>query len=192
MSDSIFPRKIEMIAGGASLIEQVDAGVGGHRPVVVFARPVDPGERLLVQQRLETVPGRNPLQRLHQQHLMVARDVTRLEQGRDLILSRRHLVVPGLHRHAQPVQLPLGLGHKGEHPGRNGSEIVVFQLLALGRLGSEERPLAGQQVGPLVEQLAVHQEVFLLRSDGGDDPGDPLVGAEHPENSKRLLGERLD
>ena len=80
---------------------------------------------------------------------MIARDVTRLEQWRDLVLSRRHFVVPGLHRHAQPVQLPLGFGHEGEHPRRDGAEIVVFQLLALGRLGAEKRALAGQQVRPL-------------------------------------------
>ena len=36
-------------------VEQVDAGVGGHRPVVVLARAVDAGEGLFVQQRLQAV-----------------------------------------------------------------------------------------------------------------------------------------
>ena len=187
MSVSILPRKIEMIAGGASLaprrwslaaeaiearsrsawmstarmvahqehqelhvgvgvvlrIEQVDARVGGHRPVVVLARAVDAGERLLVQQRLEAVARRHPLERLHDQHLVIAGDVARLEQRGDLVLARRHLVVPGLDRHAEPVELPLRLGHEREHARRDGAEVVVLELLALGRLGAEERALAG-------------------------------------------------
>ena len=36
-------------------VEQVLAGVGGHRPVVVLARAVDAGERLLVQQAGQAV-----------------------------------------------------------------------------------------------------------------------------------------
>jgi hypothetical protein len=104
----------------------------------------------------------------------------------------RHFVVPGLHRHAQAIELPLGFGHEGEHPRRDGAEVVVLQLLPFGRLRAEERALAGQQVGPLIEELTVHQEVFLLRPHRGDDSGDSLVGAEHFENPKRLLGERLD
>ena len=121
MSVSMSPRKIEMIAGGASLapsrwslpaeatearsrsacrstarmtaheehqelhvrvrlvlrVEQVDAGVGGHRPVVVLARAVDAGERLLVQERLQAVARRDALERLHDEHLVVAGDVGR-------------------------------------------------------------------------------------------------------------------
>src|SRR6476469_9974838 len=90
MSPSILPRKIEMMAGGASLapsrwslaaeamearsrsawmfiprIEQVDARIGAHGPVVVLARAVHPGERLLVQQRLEAVARGDALQGLH-------------------------------------------------------------------------------------------------------------------------------
>ena len=161
-------------------------GVGGHRPVVVLARAVHAGERLLVQQRLEPVTRRDPLQRLHDQHLVIAGDVARLEQRRDLVLARRDLVVPGLDRHAQAVELPLRLGHEGEHPRRDGAEVVVLELLALGRLGAEQGALAGQQVGPLVVELPVHQEVLLLRPDGGVDPGDALVGAEDLEDPQRL------
>ena len=145
-----------------------------------------------MQQRLETEPRRYPLERLHQQHLVVAGDVAGLEQRRDLVLARRHLIVPGLDRHAEPVELLLRLGHEGEHPRRDGAEVVILQLLALGRLGAEEGALADEQVGPLVEELPVHQEVLLLRTHRGDDAGDAFVGAEDLEDAKRLLGERLD
>ena len=102
-------QELQVGVGLVLRIEQVDARVGGHRPVVVLARAVDAGERLLVQQRGQAVPLRHPLDRLHRQHLVVAGDVALLEQRRDLVLPRRHLVVPRLDRHAQPPQLPLHL-----------------------------------------------------------------------------------
>ena len=146
------PRKIEMIAGGASLaprrwswpafatdarssawclftaamtaaqknrnahvlvrrvarLEQVRARVGAHRPVVVLARAVDAGERLLVQQAHEAVAARDVLQDLHRQLLVVGADVRVLEDRRELVLVRRDLVVAGLDRHAELGQLALG------------------------------------------------------------------------------------
>jgi hypothetical protein len=38
-------------------IEEVDAGVGGNRPVVMLARAVDSGKGLLVQQRSQAMVG---------------------------------------------------------------------------------------------------------------------------------------
>ena len=67
-------------------LEQVDARVGAHRPVVVLARAVDAGERLLVQQADEPVAARDVLQDLHRQLLVVGADVRVLEDRRDLVL----------------------------------------------------------------------------------------------------------
>ena len=167
-------------------IEQVHAGVGGHGPVVVLARPVHPRERLLVEQRLEPVARRHPLQRLHDEHLMVAGDVARLEERGDLVLAGRDLVVTRLHRHAQPVELLLRLGHEGEHPRRNGPEVVILELLPLGRPGAEQGALGDEQVGPREVEVAVDQEVLLLGADRGVDAGDALVGAEDLQDAQRL------
>ncbi len=150
-SSSSAPRKIEMIAGGASLaprrwswpalatdarssswclftaamtavqknrncrfscrrvarVEQVLTRVGPHRPVVVLARAVDAGERLLVQQADQAVAARHVLHDLHGQLLVVGADVGVLEDRRDLVLVRRDLVVARLHRHAEAAQLAL-------------------------------------------------------------------------------------
>ena len=144
-ASSSSPRKIEMIAGGASFaprrwswpalatdarssawclfdrgddrraeeqeaqvrrrvvarLEQVLARVGAHRPVVVLARAVDAGERLLVQQADQAVAARDVLQDLHRQLLVVGADVRVLEDRRELVLVRRDLVVAGLDRHAE-------------------------------------------------------------------------------------------
>ena len=91
--------------------------------------------------------GSDPPQGLHHDHLVVGGDVAGLEQWRDLELERRHLVVTGLDRHAEPPELVLHLGHEGQDPGRDRAEVVVLELLALGRAGAEQGPLAGHEVG---------------------------------------------
>jgi hypothetical protein len=144
-----------------------------------------------VQQRREAVPLRHPLQRFHHQHLVVAGDVALLEERGDLVLARRHLIVPGLDRHAQAVELELRLGHELEHPGGDGSEVVVFQLLALGRARPEEGALTGHQVRPLEIQLPVHEEILLLRTHRREHARDAGVGPEEFEDPERLLRERL-
>ena len=77
-------------------LEQVDARVRAHRPVVVLARAVDAGERLLVQQADEAVAEGDVLHRLHHQLVVVGADVRVLEDRGDLVLRRGDLVVPGL------------------------------------------------------------------------------------------------
>ena len=128
-------------------LEQVDARVGAHRPVVVLARAVDAGERLLVQQADEPVAAGDVLHDLHRQLLVVGADVGVLEDRRDLVLGRRDLVVAGLDRHAELGQLLLGLEHAGQHALGDRAEVVVVELLALRRLGAEQRA-AGRSRGP--------------------------------------------
>lgn len=106
-------------------IEQVDTGVGRHRPVVVLARTVDAGERLLVQQGVEPVPRRDPLERLHDDHLVINGDIGVLENVREFVLTGGDLVVPRRDRNAQAVQLTLDLGHEGVHAVRDRAEVVV-------------------------------------------------------------------
>ena len=91
--------------GLAPGLEQVVPLVVAHRPVEVLARAVDAGKRLLVQQAREPELRRRPLQRFHHHHLVIGGDVGVLEHRRDLVLARRHFVVPRLHRHADLVQL---------------------------------------------------------------------------------------
>ena len=81
----------------------------------------------------------------------------------------RDLVVAGLDRHAELAQLGLGLQHAGEDPLRDRAEVVVVELVALRRLGAEQRPPGGHQVGALEEVLLVDQEVLLLGADGRED-----------------------
>ena len=162
-------RKLRLSAGVSPGSIRLVPGVGAHRPVVVLARAVDAGERLLVQQADEPVLAGDVLHHLHRQLLVVGADVRVLEDRRDLVLARGDLVVAGLHRDAELAQLGLGVEHAGEDPLGDRAEVVVVELVALRRLGAEQRAARGHQVGALEEVLLVDQEVLLLGADGGED-----------------------
>ena len=78
---------------------------------------------------------------------MIGGDVGVLEDRRDLVLARRHFVVPRLHRHADLVQLGLDLGHERQHAIGDRAEVLILQLLALRRLRAEERAAGVDQIG---------------------------------------------
>ena len=77
----------------------------------------------------------------------------------------RDLVVAGLDRHAELGQLLLGLEHAREHALGDRPEVVVVELLALRRLGAEQRAAGGHEVRALEVVLLVDQEVLLLGAD---------------------------
>ena len=161
-------RNDDVLVRRGARLEQVRARVGAHRPVVVLAGPVDARERLLVQQADEPVAAGDVLHDLHRQLLVVRADVRVLEDRRDLVLRRRDLVVAGLDRHAELGELLLGLEHAREHALGDRAEVVVVELVALGRLGAEQRAARVDEVGALEVVLLVDQEVLLLRPDGGE------------------------
>ena len=136
---------------------------------------------------------------LHRQLLVVGADVRVLEDRRDLVLAGRDLVVAGLDRHAELDQLALGLEHAGEHALRDRAEVVVVELVALRRLGAEQRAAGRDQVGALEVVLLVDQEVLLLGADRREDalgvarrragaaPGSPSVESASIERSSGIL-----
>ena len=150
-------------------IEQVALRRAAERPVDVLARAVDAGEWLFVRQAGHAVFLGHPLERDHHQLLMIGRQVGRLEDRRDFVLRRGHFVVPRLDRNAELEQLALGFQHEGQHALRNGAEVMIFELLALRRLGAEQRATGGEQVGPSKVEVPIDQEVFLLRAGGRGD-----------------------
>ncbi len=183
-------QEVEVVGGGVARLEQVVAGVGPHRPVVVLARAVHARERLLVQQADEAVLAGHALHHLHRQLLVIGADVRVLEDRRDLVLGRRHLVVTRLDRHAQLGQLELGVHHEREHALGDRPEVVVVQLVALGRLGAEQRAPGADQIGALEVVLLVDQEVLLLRPDRGEHARGLLV-AEQVQGADRGARERV-
>ena len=157
---------VRVVAG----VEQVLAVVGRHRPVVVLARAVDAGERLLVDQEHQPVLRGEPPHQAHHDHVVVGADRGGLVDRRHLELGRGDLVVARLGRDAEAPQLAVEIHHERQDPLADRAEVLVLELLALGRRGTEERPAGQQQVGPLLGQPPVDQEVLLLRPDVGEDP----------------------
>ena len=102
---------------------------------------------------------------------MVGGDVGGGVDGGQLVLGGGGLVVLGLGHDAELPQLLVQLLHELLHPGLDGAEVVVVQLLALGGPGAEEGAAGVDQVlAPLVDVL-VDEEILLLRADGGLDGG---------------------
>ena len=118
---------------GVAGIEQVFAGVGGHRPVVVLAAAVDAGERLFVQQADQAVLVGGAAHDLHDQVLVIGGEVAVFEERGEFVLAGGHFVVAGLDGDAELEQFVFAVGHEGQHALGNGAEILVFQFLALGR-----------------------------------------------------------
>jgi hypothetical protein len=67
---------------------------------------------------------------------------------------------------------------------------VVVELVALGRVGAEQRAAGQHQVRAGVEVLLVEEEVLLLGADGREDPVGVLV-AQQPQRADRGLRERV-
>ena len=167
--------ELQVFRGGLSRREQVDARVGAQRPVVVLARSVDPLKGLLVQQDAEMVAARDFVHDRHQQLVVVVGLIDGFVDGRQLELVGRHLVVAGLDRNAQLQTLVLQVAHEGDDAGRDGSEVVVLELLVLGRFVTHQRAAREHQVGTQGPEAFVHQEILLLPAQEGVDASDVLV-----------------
>jgi hypothetical protein len=150
-------------------VEQVVAEVVAHAPVQVLAGAVDARERLLMHQAREAVFRRHPLHRLHRHHLVIGGDVGAFEHWRHFVLGGRHFVMARLDRHADFVELRFAFRHEGEDALGDGSEVLIFELLALRRTGAEQGAAGVEQVRAREIEVAVDQEVFLLGPAGGGD-----------------------
>ena len=73
--------------------QQIDAGVGAHRPVAVLARTVDAGKWLLVQQYAEMVSARYAFHYRHHEQVVVTRQVYLFVHRRKFKLVVCHFVV---------------------------------------------------------------------------------------------------
>ena len=143
-----------------------------------------------MEQADKAVPGGDLFHHLHGELVVVARRVGGGKDRGELVLCRGHLVVLGFGEDAEFPQLFVQIFHVGRHPGLDGPKIVVFQLLAFGRLGAEQGAPAENEVLSLVVQLFVHQKVLLFRTDGCHHLFYFLV-SEQPENPQRLFVDRL-
>ena len=128
-------QELRVLRRGVTGFKQVHTGIRGDRPVVVLAAAVDPGKRLFMQQANHVVLAGDLLHQLHGELVVVGGDVRGRENRRKLMLTGGSLVMLGLSHDAELPQLLVQFLHKRGHTRLDRAEIVVIQLLTLGRLG---------------------------------------------------------
>ena len=131
----------------------------------MLAAAVDALERLLVEENLEFMLLCNLAHHNHQEHVLVYCSGNLREYGCALELVGRNLVMTCLKRNSKFVGLCLEVLHEGGHAGRNGTEVMVRQLLVLGRCMPDYGTVAKLQVRAGVEKGLVYKEVLLLKAD---------------------------
>ena len=181
-------QELQVLHGSVAGVQQVLVG-GAHRPVVVLAAAVHALKRLLVLQADQTVLGCDLLHQLHGQQVVVDGNVGGVEDGGQLMLAGSHFVVLGLGGDAQLPQLFVQFLHEGGDFGADDAEVMLFELLALGR-GSAEQGAAGQdQVLTCLVVFLLDEEVLLLRADRGGHIVHIL--AEQLQDTDGLIGQRV-
>ena len=183
-------KKLRVFIGCFARRQQIDAGIGRHRPVVVLSGAVDTGEGLLMQQTNQTVSRRNLLHDLHGKLVVIGCDIGRRIDRRKLMLRGRHFVMLRLGKNAQLPQFLVQIRHVGRDARLDRAEIVVVHLLPLRRLCPEKRASREDQILTFFVHFSVHEEVFLLRPDGSAHTLDVRV-AKQPQDAQRLLIQRL-
>ena len=140
--------ELQVLHRGIAGVEQVLV-LGADGPVVVLAAAVDALERLLMLQADQTVLVGDLLHHLHRQQVVVDGDIGGVVDGGQLMLAGGDLVVLGLGGDAQLPQLLVQLLHKAGDDGADGAEVVLLQLLTLGRGRAEQRAAAQHQIKAL-------------------------------------------
>ena len=175
-------KKLRVFIGCFARRQQIDAGIGRHRPVVVLSGAVDTGEGLLMQQTNQTVSRRNLLHDLHGKLVVIGCDIGRRIDRRKLMLRGRHFVMLRLGKNAQLPQFLVQIRHVGRDARLDRAEIVVVHLLPLRRLCPEKRASREDQILTFFVHFSVHEEVFLLRPDGSAHTLDVCV-AKQPQDA---------
>ena len=128
----------------------------------MLARAVDALEWFLMQEHSEVVACGNLAHDGHQELVVVVGEVCLLVYRSQLKLVGSDLIVACFERYAEFQTLILQIAHKGEYSLRNGSEVVVIELLILCRLVSHKGTACLHKVGACRPEGIIDQEVLLL------------------------------
>ena len=125
---------------------------------------------------------------LHRKLVVVGGDVGRGIDWRKLVLRRSNLVVFRLGKNAELPQFFVEVLHICRYPRLNHTEVVVFHLLSLRRLGTEERSARKYEVLARIKHCLVYKEVFLFGAYRSSNALDVGI-AEESKHSQSLLVE---
>mmetsp|Transcript_86487 Transcript_86487/g.137279 ORF Transcript_86487/g.137279 Transcript_86487/m.137279 type:complete len:329 (-) Transcript_86487:409-1395(-) len=143
-------------------IEEIQSCVGSDGPVCVLSAAVDAGKRLLMEEHLKAELRGLSVHDLHEEHVAIAGDVGRAEDGGHLVLSWSHFIV--LHGHGAAHLQHLSLGNVQELSDlpRDGLEVVQISLLVTSWKLAKEGPAAIHQIrAGLVVSRREDEELLL-------------------------------
>ena len=171
-------------------LEEVFAGISSQGPVIVLTGAVDAGKGLFMKQAHQIVLGCHLLHDGHHHLVVIAGGIGISIDGCQLMLAGSALVVLGLGQNAQSPQLLIQFLHEAGNTGTDGAEIMVIQLLTLGRQSTKQGPSGEAQVFPLGIQILGQQEIFLLSTHLADHAFGLRI-TEKPQNADSFPGNFL-
>src|SRR5690606_34514987 len=180
-------QKLGIFVRSVAGVQQIALGGVAHRPVDVLARSVHSGEGFLVKETPETVFLRQVSEGRHQKMLMVRCYVGGLKEGSDLKLPGSHFVVAGLCRNAQFVECVLDLLHEDLNALRDGTKVMIVELLTFCRRLSKKRATGQEKVRALTGEGSIHKEVLLLGPATGVHLSDIVMPQCLQYTSRRLV-----
>jgi hypothetical protein len=148
-------KELGVVVRVVARLEQIAHACTTDGPVDVLAGTVDAGERLFSQEADETMLSGDPLQERHREHLVIVCNVRRFVNRSYFELRWGDFVVASLDRDTQFEALALGLHHASEDAIRDGAEVLVFELLTLGRLRTEEGAATGVNIRTEVVETGI-------------------------------------
>src|SRR5688572_15739755 len=110
--------------------------------------------------------GSYPCHNIHQQGVMIHGQVHFFKYRGTLKLAGCYFIVTRTKRNTQLITLIFKVAHKGIYPFRNGTKIMVLQLLAFSGAMAKYSTTTHDQVRAGIEKSFVHYEVLLFPSQG--------------------------
>ena len=144
--------------------KQSHACVCTDRPVAVLAGAVHAGKRFFMQQHAKAVTTGYLFHQQHDQLVLIDGKVRFVVDRCQFKLVRRHFVVACFERNTVFAGFKFEVFHIRRDTRRDRTEIVIFELLVLGRLMPEQCPTGHQQVGACSVKPLIHKKIFLLPS----------------------------
>ena len=120
-----------------------------------------------MKEHLELVLDRHAVHHFHQQLVVVGGYIDFFKKRSYLKLTGCHFVMACAYGYAELERFNLKIFHVVVNPVGYGTEIMVVQLLAAGRIMPEHRATTHHQVGTGIVQGAVYHEILLLTTQRG-------------------------
>src|SRR5437016_6968570 len=112
---------------------------------------------------------------IHEQSVMIDTQVHLFKDRCTFKLRGRHFVMPRAQRNTKLVSLPFIIPHERVYSFRNGTKIVVFELLTFCGAMTKHSSAAKHKIRPCIMQSLIDDKIFLLPSKSGSYPGYVLV-----------------